>query len=259
MIFARDLRVTRGRQEVVHGVSLEVPAGAWLSVVGPNGAGKSSLLLAIAGLLPATGEVTLDGRALRELSVRARARMVALVPQQPVVPESLTVAEYVLLGRTPHLSLFGSEAGRDHEQAGQVLATVDLAWAADRLVTTLSGGEFHRAVVGRALAQEARVLVLDEPTTGLDLGHQLQVLELVDQLRRTEGITVVSAMHDLTLAARYSDRIALLVDGQLVADGSPEAVLRADVLERHYGVAVHVMRGPNDELIVVPAAVAVRP
>ena len=260
MIVARELRVTRGRQEVVHGVSLEVPAGAWLSVVGPNGAGKSSLLLAIAGLLPAIGEVTLDGRALRELSVRARARMVALVPQQPVVPESLTVAEYVLLGRTPHLSLFGSEAGRDHEQAGRVLATVDLAWAADRLVTTLSGGEFHRAVVGRALAQEARVLVLDEPTTGLDLGHQLQVLELVDELRRTEGITVVSAMHDLTLAARYSDRIALLVDGQLVADGSPEAVLRADVLERHYGVAVHVMRGPNGELIVVPAApVAVRP
>ena len=253
MIVARDLRVTRGRQEVVHGVSLEVPAGSWLSVVGPNGAGKSSLLLAIAGLLPATGEVTLEGRALRDLSVRARARMVALVPQQPVVPESLTVAEYVLLGRTPHLSLFGSEAGRDHEQAGRVLATVDLAWAADRLVATLSGGEFHRAVVGRALAQEARVLVLDEPTTGLDLGHQLQVLELVDQLRRTEGITVVSAMHDLTLAARYSDRIALLVDGQLVADGSPEAVLRADVLERHYGVAVHVMRGPYGELIVVPA------
>jgi len=97
------------------------------------------------------------------------------------------------------------------------------------------------------------VLVLDEPTTGLDLGHQLQVLELVDELRRTEGITVVSAMHDLTLAARYSDRIALLVDGQLVAEGSPETVLRADVLERHYGVAVHVMRGPNGELIVVPA------
>jgi iron complex transport system ATP-binding protein len=253
MIVARDLRVARGRQEVVHGVTLEVPAGAWLSVVGPNGAGKSSLLLAIAGLLPATGEVTLEGRALRELSVRARARMVALVPQQPVVPESLTVAEYVLLGRTPHLSLFGSEAGRDHEQAGRVLATVDLAWAADRLVTTLSGGEFHRAVVGRALAQEARVLVLDEPTTGLDLGHQLQVLDLVGGLRRAEGITVVSAMHDLTLAARYADRVALMVEGELVAVGAPAEVFRPGLLERHYGVAVHVLRGPGDELIVVPA------
>jgi len=137
-----------------------------------------------------------------------------------------------------------------------VLATVDLAWAADRLVTTLSGGEFHRAVVGRALAQEARVLILDEPTSGLDLGHQLQVLELVDGLRRRQGITVVSAMHDLTMAARYSDRIALMVDGQLVAEGAPGQVLRPDVLERHYGVAVHVMRGPNDELIVVPANAA---
>ena len=255
MIAARGVRVSRGRREVVHGVSLDVPAGSWLSVVGPNGAGKSSLLLAIAGLLPATGEVTLDGRSLRDLSVRARARLVALVPQQPVLPESLTVAEYVLLGRTPHLSLFGSEAGRDHEQAARVLATVDLAWASDRLVTTLSGGEFHRAVVGRALAQEARVLVLDEPTTGLDLGHQLQVLDLVDDLRRTQGITVVSAMHDLTLAARYSDRIALLVDGELATEGPPTLVLRPDVLERHYGVPVHVIRGPNDELIVVPANV----
>jgi len=252
MIAARDVRVTRGRQEVVHGVSLEVPAGSWLSVVGPNGAGKSSLLLAIAGLLPATGEVTLEGRALRELSVRARARMVALVPQQPVVPESLTVAEYVLLGRTPHLSLFGSEAGRDHEQAGCVLATVDLAWAADRLVATLSGGEFHRAVVGRALAQEARVLVLDEPTTGLDLGHQLQVLELVDELRRTEGITVVSAMHDLTLAGQYSDRLALLHEGQCVAAGPAIEVLQAETLAEFYGVRVTVHHEPDGTVVVIP-------
>jgi len=253
MIVARALRVSRARREVVHGVSLEVAAGTWVSIVGPNGAGKSSMLLAIAGLLPASGEVTIDGRRLRELHARERARLVALVPQQPVVPESLTVAEYVLLGRTPHLSLFGAEAGRDHDLAEQTLAKVDLVWAADRLVTMLSGGEFHRAVVGRALAQEARVLVLDEPTTGLDLGHQLQVLELVEELRRTDGITVVSAMHDLTLAARFSDRIALLVDGELVADGAPSEVLRPDALERHYGVPVHVMRGPNGELIVVPA------
>ena len=159
-----------------------------------------------------------------------------------------------MLGRTPHLSLFGSEARSDHVLADTVLAKVDLAWAADRLVSTLSGGEFHRAVVGRALAQEARLLLLDEPTSGLDLGHQVQVLELVDGLRRTDGLTVVSAMHDLTLAARYSDRIALLVEGELVAEGAPADVLRADVLERHYGVRVHVLRGPGGELIVVPAA-----
>lgn len=254
MIDAHAVRVSRGRREVVHGVSLHVDAGSWVSVVGPNGAGKSSFLLAIAGLLPSDGEIVLEDRPLRERSSRERARTIALVPQQPVMPEALTVAEYVLLGRTPHLSLFGTEAGRDHELADTVLAKVDLAWATDRLVSTLSGGEFHRAVVGRALAQEARVLLLDEPTSGLDLGHQVQVLELVDSLRRSDGITVVSAMHDLTLAARYSDHIALLVEGELVAEGAPEAVLRADVLERHYGVPVHVLRAPGGELIVVPAA-----
>jgi iron complex transport system ATP-binding protein len=254
VIDARQVRVTRGRREVVHGVSLRVGAGSWVSVVGPNGAGKSSLLLALAALLPSQGDISLDGRPLRERSARERARVIALVPQQPVVPDALTVAEYVLLGRTPHLSLFGSEAGRDHALADTVLAKVDLAWAIDRLVSTLSGGEFHRAVVGRALAQEARVLLLDEPTSGLDLGHQVQVLDLVDDLRRSDGITVVAAMHDLTLAARYSDRVALLVEGELVAEGEPADVLRADVLQRHYGVPVHVLRGPDGELIVVPAS-----
>jgi len=253
VIDARDVRMSRGRREVVHGVSLHVDAGAWMSVVGPNGAGKSSLLLGLAGLLPSQGEIMFDGRPLRARSARERARMIALVPQQPVLPDALTVAEYVLLGRTPHLSLFGSEARSDHVLAYTVLAKVDLAWAADRLVSTLSGGEFHRAVVGRALAQEARLLLLDEPTGGLDLGHQVQVLELVNALRRSDGITVVSAMHDLTLAARYSDRVALLVEGEVIAEGDPATVLRADVLERHYAVPVHVLRGPAGELIVVAA------
>jgi iron complex transport system ATP-binding protein len=253
MIDVRDLWVARGRRAVVHGVSLQVERGSWTSVVGPNGAGKSSMLLAVAGLLASKGDVTVEGRRLRDLSARERARLIALVPQQPVIPDSLTVAEYVLLGRTPHLSLFGSEARRDHELADAILAKVDLAWAADRLVATLSGGEFHRAVVGRALAQEARILLLDEPTSGLDLGHQLQVLDLVGGLRRAEGITVVSAMHDLTLAARYADRVALMVEGELVAVGAPAEVFRPGLLERHYGVAVHVLRGPGDELIVVPA------
>ena len=148
MIDAREVRVSRGRREVVHGVSLHVEAGSWVSVVGPNGAGKSSLLLALAALLPADGEVLLDGRPVRERSTRERAREIALVPQQPVIPDALTVEEYVLLGRTPHLSLFGSEARSDHVLADTVLGKVDLAWAADRLVSTLSGGEFHLADFG---------------------------------------------------------------------------------------------------------------
>jgi cobalamin transport system ATP-binding protein len=256
VITAHDVRVVRGRQEVVHGVSLVAETGSWLTLVGPNGAGKSSLLLALAGLVPSQGSIAFDGRAIGDLRGRERARLTALVPQQPVVPDSLTVAEYVLLGRTPHLSLFGVEHGRDRDLAASVLARVDLAWAEDRLVATLSGGEFRRAVVGRALAQEARVLILDEPITGLDLGHQLQVLDLVEELRRTDGITVVSAMHDLTLAARYADQIALMADGEVAILGPPHAVLRADVLERHYGVPVHVIVGPGGEVIVAPAAVA---
>jgi iron complex transport system ATP-binding protein len=256
MIVARDVRAVRGRQAVVHDVSLRVESGSWLTLVGPNGAGKSSLLLALAGLVPSSGSITVDGRAIADLRPRERARSTALVPQQPVVPDALTVAEYVLLGRTPHLSLFGVEHGHDRALADSVLSRVDLAWASDRLVATLSGGEFRRAVVGRALAQEARTLILDEPTTGLDLGHQLQVLDLVEELRRGEGITVVSAMHDLTLAARYADTIALMADGQIAIQGTPHDVLRADVLERHYGVPVHVLHGPDGEVIVAPAAVA---
>jgi iron complex transport system ATP-binding protein len=207
MIVARDVRVVRGRQAVVHDVSLRVESGSWLTLVGPNGAGKSSLLLALAGLVPSSGSITV-------------------------------------------------EHGHDRALADSVLSRVDLAWASDRLVATLSGGEFRRAVVGRALAQEARTLILDEPTTGLDLGHQLQVLDLVEELRRGEGITVVSAMHDLTLAARYADTIALMADGQIAIQGTPHDVLRADVLERHYGVPVHVLHGPDGEVIVAPAAVA---
>jgi iron complex transport system ATP-binding protein len=254
MIAARDVRVRRGRQEVVHGVSLTVPRGSWVSVVGPNGAGKSSLLLALAGLASSTGDIRIDDVALAEMPPRARACHLSLVPQQPVVPDALTVAEYVLLGRTPHLSLFGTEAGRDHDVADDVLAKVDLAWAADRIVSTLSGGEFHRAVVGRALAQQAGVLLLDEPTSGLDLGHQVQILELVQELRASVGITVLSAMHDLTLAARFSDRVALMTDGEIVAEGTPREVLQPALLERHYGVRVHVLEGPDGELIVVAAA-----
>jgi iron complex transport system ATP-binding protein len=254
MISALDVSVRRGRHEVIHGVSLRAPRGSWVSVVGPNGAGKSSLLLALAGLVASTGDIRIDDVSLAKMPPRARACHLALVPQQPVVPDALTVAEYVLLGRTPHLSLFATEAGRDHDVADDVLAKVDLAWAADRLVATLSGGEFHRAVVGRALAQQAGVLLLDEPTSGLDLGHQVQILELVEQLRRTAGITVLSAMHDLTLAARFSDRIALMTEGGIVAEGTPREVLQPALLERHYGVRVHVLEGPDGELIVVAAS-----
>ena len=137
-----------------------------------------------------------------------------MVPQNPVIPDGMTVLDYVLLGRTPYISAWGTESGRDLRVAGRVLAELDLESMADRVLQSLSGGELQRVVLARALAQEAPVLLLDEPTTALDVGHQQQVLELVDQLRATRSIAVLAAMHDLTLAAQYADRLMLLVDGR---------------------------------------------
>jgi cobalamin transport system ATP-binding protein len=252
VIRLEDVSVRRGERVVVDGVALEVEAGAWVCVIGPNGAGKSTLLAAIAGLVPFDGRVALDGRALPSLSRKERARTVALVPQQPVIPQALRVADYVLLGRAPYLGPFGAERPADVEVVRSVLERLDLWWAAGRRLDALSGGELQRVVLARALAQQAPVLLLDEPTTGLDLGHQQRVLELVASLRATEGLTVVTSMHDLTIAGQFAERFVLLDGGRIVADGPPDEVLRADVIERHYGATVRVLVGDGGGAIVVP-------
>jgi iron complex transport system ATP-binding protein len=233
-------------------VDLAVDAGEWVCVIGPNGAGKSTLLAAVAGLVPVDGTIEVDGRPLGSLRRKARARTVAFVPQHPVIPEAIRVADYVLLGRAPHLGPFGAERPRDLAAVGGVVDRMRLRWAAGRRLDSLSGGERQRAVLARALAQDAPVLLLDEPTTGLDLGHQQDALELVASLRATEGLTVVSAMHDLTIAGRFSDRLVLLDDGRVVADGLAADVLRPDLIERHYGARVRVLPDPDGGPIVVP-------
>jgi iron complex transport system ATP-binding protein len=247
-----DVTVRRGGRPVVDGVSLGVEAGSWLCVIGPNGAGKSTLLAAIAGLAPFDGAVTIDGRPVGALGRRGRARAVALVPQQPVIPGGFRVADYVLLGRVPYLGAFGSERPTDVDVVRSVLDRLDLAWAAGRRLDALSGGELQRVVLARALAQRAPIVLLDEPTTGLDLGHQQRVLELVATLRAEDGLTVVSAMHDLTIAGQFAERFALLDAGRVVADGAREDVLRADVIERHYGARVRILVGDDGGAIVVP-------
>ena len=206
----RDLSVELGGTPIVTRVRLEIPRGSWVCVIGPNGAGKTTLVHAVAGLLPHTGSVLLSGRPTEDLGRRTRARTVALVPQLPVIPEGITVEQYVLLGRTPHLGLLSAEGRRDHQAVASAIDRLDLGWATARRLQTLSGGELRRVVIARALAQEAPLLLLDEPTTGLDLGQQLRVLELIDELRRGGGLTVVSTMHDLTLAGRFAERFALL-------------------------------------------------
>jgi iron complex transport system ATP-binding protein len=250
----RLLGVRLGGQEILRDVSLDVRAGSWTCVVGPNGAGKTTLLHAVAGLVPCSGAVELWGRPIGAYGRRERARKVGLVPQQPVIPDGVTVAEYVRLGRTPHLGVLGAERREDVLAVRTAMDRLELASAGDRVLSSLSGGELQRVVVARALAQEAPLLLLDEPTTGLDLGHQIRVLELVEQLRRSDGLTVLSTMHDLTLAGRFADRFALLSQGRLVSKGSRSDVLDAALIEEHFGTSVRVIGDGDVGWAVVPVS-----
>jgi len=248
----RDLGVSFGRREVVHAFNDVVRSGEWLGLIGPNGAGKSSLLRAIVGTIPSAGDILVDGVSLAHRSRQRRAALVAYVPQEPLMPDDMTGAEYVLLGRSPYVGYFGSETKHDRALVHDVLDRLDLAELGHRRLGTLSGGERQRLVIARALATEAPILLLDEPTSALDIGHQQQALELVARLRREHGLTVVSAMHDLTLAGLYSDRLTLLYAGRVVASGSAEAVLRADTLAEFYGVRVSVHHEPDGTVVVIP-------
>lgn len=240
---------------ILHGVDLAVAPGEWVAVIGPNGAGKSTLLRAVAGLLPptgTTGSVSLFGEPAARMHRRARARVVAAVTQDPVVPAGIAVLDYALLGRTPYLPALGRESAADLDAVWRALERLDLTGFAGRPLQTLSGGERQRAFLARALAQGAPLLLLDEPTTALDIGHQQEVLELVDELRRTDGLTVLATMHELTIAGEYADRLLLLAGGRVVADGPPAEVLTEELLAEHYGARVRVIVGERGRPLVVP-------
>jgi iron complex transport system ATP-binding protein len=243
--------VTADERRIVDDVSLTVERGEWVSVLGPNGAGKSTLLRVLAGTARWQGTARLAGRDLRSLRRRQAAQLVALVPQVPVIPQAMTVAEYVLLGRTPHMGVLAREGTADLRATLQALGRLQLNAFAERPLGSLSGGELQRAVIARALAQSAPILLLDEPTTALDIGHQQHVLELVDELRREGGLTVIAAMHDLTLAAQYGERIVLVDAGQVIADGAAREVLTSSRLSSLYGARVRVL-DDGATLAVVP-------
>ena len=247
-----DVSVKYGSSVAVHGFTDTVRPGEWLCLIGPNGAGKSSLLRSAAGLVKHEGGILVDGSPLHLRTSRRRAALVAHVPQSPSMPEDMTAAEYVLLGRNPYVGYFGNESKHDRMMVARVIERLDLEEFAERRLGTLSGGERQRLVIARALAQEAPIMLLDEPTSALDIGHQQQALELVDSLRREHGFTVVSAMHDLTLAGLYSDRLALLHQGHCVATGPAEQVLKAETLSEFYGVSVSVHHEPDGTVVVVP-------
>ncbi len=248
----REVTVRYGRRTVLTSFTDRVGSGEWLGVIGPNGAGKSSLLRAIAGLVESDGTIVVDGHDLATLTNRERARLVAYVPQEPLIPDDMTVFDYVLLGRTPYVSYFGVETGDDRRIAADAIERLQLAEFAGRLLGALSGGERQRVVLARALAQRASVLLLDEPTSALDIGHQQQALELVTSLRADGSLTVVSAMHDLTLASTYTDRLTMLDHGSVVASGVAADVLTAERLGEIYHVCVTVDVDADGTVVVVP-------
>ncbi|MFY1618835.1 ABC transporter ATP-binding protein [Micromonospora sp. WMMD736] len=246
----RALHVSLDRTPILTGVDLTVAVGEWVTVIGPNGAGKSTLLRAVGGLLPAPDAISLFGTPTGALHRRERARVVATVTQSPVVPPGMSVLDYVLLGRTPYIPPLGRESTADVAAVHDVLDRLDLTRFHRRELATLSGGERQRVFLARALAQGATLLLLDEPTSALDIGHQQEVLELVDQLRRAHGLTVLATMHDLSLAGEYADRMVMLAEGRVVATGTPHEVLTEHLLATHYRASVRVVPGTNGPLVV---------
>ncbi len=252
MITFEDVTVRYGNDFALSGVGGTVADGEWVGLIGPNGAGKTTLLRAIVQLVRGRGRTLVGDRATDRMTRRDLARMVAYVPQKPELPAEMSVADYILLGRSPHIGYFGFEKAQDHQVCADLLERLDLAHMARRSLATLSGGELQRLVLGRALAQEAPVLLLDEPTSALDLGRRVDALEIVDAVRREHGLTVLSAMHDLTLAGQFADRLILLAHGSVAAAGPPADVLDEQVLTEHFGHQVQVLRSPDGELIVAP-------
>ena len=241
MITLTGVRVSYGSQVALQGITEQVPAAQWLGIIGPNGAGKTTLLRAAARLIRHQGTVTIGGEPTAGMSRRQLARLVAYVPQRPLLPADMTVSDYVLLGRTPHIGYLRGETAADKRACAGVLDRLALSAMAGRPLATLSGGELQRAVLARALAQEAPVLLLDEPTSALDSAGGWRRSSWSTEIRAERSLTVLSAVHDLTLAGQFADRLLLLAEGRAAAAGTPASVLRSDVLQRHFGPGVRVL------------------
>jgi iron complex transport system ATP-binding protein len=243
---AETLNIGYGQRTVVEGLSLDLLKGGITALVGPNGSGKSTLLKTLARLLkPSAGEVFLNGKSISRMSTSVVAQEIAVLPQGPVAPPGLTVGELVEQGRYPHAGPLKMLRKQDYSAISEALRLTGMEDFTHRSLDNLSGGEKQRAWIALALAQETPVLLLDEPTTFLDIGHQLEVLELVEKLNRDKGMTVVLVVHDLNHAARYATRMVALKDGLIVADGPPSEVLTADLLNFLFGVHAHIISDPE--------------
>lgn len=242
------LTLAHGHRVVVHDVSFTVEASEMVAILGPNGSGKSTLLRGMARLHPPrAGRVLLDGRDIRAMNSRHVARVLAILPQAPAGGLDLTVRELAFRGRYPHQGLLQRVTRRDIDAVEWALDATDSLHLADRPLAALSGGERQRAWIAMALAQEPRILLLDEPTTFLDVAHQVEVMHLLRRLN-ARGITIVAVLHDLALAGRFTSRIIALREGRLAFDGPPSAVLQPEALERVFGVPMLVLADPDTGL-----------
>ncbi len=245
MLKIEHLSVSYGTRQVLHNVTLNVRKGEVVTLIGPNGAGKSTLIRAVSGVISIlSGIVRTNGDDFGALSPMNRAKYIAVVPQAVSLPPAFTVWETVLFGRTPYLGFLGQPSQNDEELARFALQRVNALTLAGRRVGELSGGEQQRVLLARALCQSTPILLLDEPTAHLDLQYQVSFLEIVSELAHHDKLAVLIALHDLNLAARYADRIALMVGGEIKALGTADEVLRQDLIEAGYLLSVKVVRHP---------------
>jgi iron complex transport system ATP-binding protein len=260
MLNVRHVSAGYGRGDILHGVDLEVERGEIAGVIGPNGCGKTTLLRVISGALrPRAGTVAIDGIDIATMSSGDIARRIAVVSQHASLPDGFDSFQTALMGRSPHLRLLQSESARDVAVVREAMERTDCWRLRDRTIDQLSGGERQRVLIARALAQEPDLLLLDEPTSNLDIQHQVDTFRLVASLCREQQLAVLAVVHDLTLAGTFADRIAVMSEGRIVADGHPDEVIDEPMIERVYGLAVRVLAHPvTGRPIVAPDAYATR-
>lgn len=253
-LVAENLTLGYGDRVIVAGLDVEIPTGVITTVIGPNGCGKSTMLRALGRLLkPRAGTVLLDGKAISTMRTKEVARTLGMLPQSPVAPEGLTVSDLVARGRHPHQSWIRQWSSDDEGEVARALALTGVADLADRPVDQLSGGQRQRAWISMALAQGTDILLLDEPTTYLDLSHSVEVLDLVDRMHEEMGRTVIMVLHDLNLAVRYSDHLIVMSQGRIVASGKPQDVISSELLDEVFGLEAAVIDDPvSDRPLIVP-------
>lgn len=246
MLKINNLSVFYGDRQILHEIQLEVHSGEIVALLGPNGAGKSTLIRSISGVIPTrNGNIFVDQKDVTSLSIMERARHISVVPQAISMPPAFTVWETVLLGRTPYLNFLGQTSAKDEAIARQALEQVDVLHLIEKRMDEISGGEQQRVLLARTLAQDTPILLMDEPTTHLDISHQIDLLKLITKQAREKSLTVLIALHDLNLASMFADRIAIVQNGLLCVAGTPQETLTSEIINSVYHVPVHVVSHPQ--------------